>query len=168
MAPPRLAYSDDLATVWHGDALDVLAKLPDASVHAAIVDPPYGLAKQSPKLVADVLARWVGGERSYVPGGTGLNGAHWDVFVPPPALWDEVLRVLKPGGHLLCFAAPRTQDIMGISVRLAGVRAQARRPHMPSRDHRVLGGSSKPLREPQRVKSPGVVRDACCMFFDRP
>lgn len=120
MTPPRLAHHDDLATVWHGDALDVLAKLPDAIVHAAIVDPPYGLAKQSPKLVADVLARWVNGERDYVPGGSGLNGARWDRFAPPPALWDQVLRVLKPGGHLLCFAAPRTQDLMGVSIRLAG------------------------------------------------
>ena len=30
------------------------------------------------------------------------------------------MRVLKPGGHLLAFAAPRTQDLMAMSVRLAG------------------------------------------------
>jgi site-specific DNA-methyltransferase (adenine-specific) len=115
-----LAYGGELATVWHGDALDVLRTMADASVHAVVADPPYGLAKQSPKLVTDALGRWIAGDRGFVPGGSGLNGVGWDRFVPPPALWDEVLRVLKPGGHLLCFAAPRTQDLMGLSIRLAG------------------------------------------------
>src|SRR5690625_3886099 len=44
----------------------------------------------------------------------------WDGFVPPPSLWKEVHRVLKPGGHALVFAGTRTQDLMTISLRLAG------------------------------------------------
>ena len=36
-------YADDRVTVLHGDALDVLRGLPDASVDAVITDPPYGL-----------------------------------------------------------------------------------------------------------------------------
>ena len=44
----------------------------------------------------------------------------WDGFVPPPSLWREVYRVLKPGGHALVFAGTRTQDLMTISLRLAG------------------------------------------------
>lgn len=47
-------------------------------------------------------------------------GKRWDAFVPPPAVWDECLRVLTPGGHLLAFAGSRTLDLMGLSVRLAG------------------------------------------------
>jgi site-specific DNA-methyltransferase (adenine-specific) len=47
-------------------------------------------------------------------------GREWDRFVPPPAVWDECLRVLKPGGHLMAFAAPRTADLMTLSIRLAG------------------------------------------------
>jgi site-specific DNA-methyltransferase (adenine-specific) len=47
-------------------------------------------------------------------------GKSWDSFVPPPAIWDECLRVLKPGGHLLAFAGTRTYDLMGISIRMAG------------------------------------------------
>jgi DNA modification methylase len=47
-------------------------------------------------------------------------GATWDGFVPGPATWREVYRVLKPGATLLCFAGARTQDLMGISLRLAG------------------------------------------------
>lgn len=36
-------YADDLVTIWHGDCLDVLRTLPDASVDAVVTDPPYGL-----------------------------------------------------------------------------------------------------------------------------
>lgn len=50
----------------------------------------------------------------------GFMGKTWDSFVPPPAVWAECLRVLKPGGHMAVFAGARTQDLMGLSIRLAG------------------------------------------------
>lgn len=42
-----------------------------------------------------------------------------DAFVPPVAVWDECLRVLKPGGHLVAFAGSRTLDRMEVAIRLA-------------------------------------------------
>ncbi len=36
-------YTDTSVTLWHGDCLDVLRTLPDASVDAVVTDPPYGL-----------------------------------------------------------------------------------------------------------------------------
>ena len=36
-------YSDDHVTLWHGNCLDVLPTLPDASVESVVTDPPYGL-----------------------------------------------------------------------------------------------------------------------------
>lgn len=36
-------YQDESVTLHHGDCLDVLAALPDASVDAVVTDPPYGL-----------------------------------------------------------------------------------------------------------------------------
>jgi site-specific DNA-methyltransferase (adenine-specific) len=35
-------------------------------------------------------------------------------------LWEECFRVLKPGGHILCFAGTRTYHLMAMSVELAG------------------------------------------------
>jgi SAM-dependent methyltransferase len=96
--------------------------LPDASVDAVVCDPPYGLAELSAVDVAAVIGAWAAGDRLAMPRGMrgGFMGRDWDGFVPPPAAWDECLRVLKPGGHLLAFAGTRTQDLMGLSVRLAG------------------------------------------------
>lgn len=106
--------------VHPGDCLDVLRTLPDSSVHAVITDPPYGLSNTDPAHVVETLTRWASGERDYVPTGKGFMGKSWDAFVPPPAVWDECLRVLKPGGHLLAFAGSRTFDLMTLSIRFAG------------------------------------------------
>jgi hypothetical protein len=113
-------FQDDQVTVHHGDALDVLREMPDASVDAVVTDPPYGLAELPAHVVTAALAAWLAGDREHVPDGKGFMGRDWDRFVPPPALWDECFRVLKPGGHLLAFAAPRTTDLMTLSIRLAG------------------------------------------------
>lgn len=113
-------YQDDKVVLHHGDCLDVLATLPDASVDAVVCDPPYGLANTDPAHVAETITRWVNGERDYLPGGRGFMGKEWDAFVPPVAVWDECLRVLKPGGHVLAFAGSRTVDLMTLGLRLAG------------------------------------------------
>lgn len=77
----------------HGDSLEVLPTLPDASVDAVVCDPPYGLA---------------------------FMGKRWDYDVPSTALWREVLRVLKPGGHLLAFGGTRTYHRMVCAIEDAG------------------------------------------------
>ena len=115
-----LYYLDDLTTIHHGGALDVLRAMPDESVHSIVTDPPYGLSNTDPRHVTETITRWVSGDREYVPSGRGFMGKEWDAFVPPVAVWDECLRVLKPGGHLLAFAGSRTHDLMGLSIRLAG------------------------------------------------
>ena len=107
--------------IIHGDCLEELKKLEDNSVDAVVTDPPYGLSNTKPQQVADVLKAWVTGDTVSVPAKRGgFMGADWDSFVPPPAVWEECMRVLKPGGHMAVFAGARTQDLMGLSIRLAG------------------------------------------------
>lgn len=100
-----------------GDALSVLSTLPSDSVDSIVTDPPYGLSKEPD--IATVLKHWLDGD-DYAHRGGGFMGKSWDSFVPGPSVWKECLRVLKPGGHLLCFAGTRTVDLMGISIRLGG------------------------------------------------
>jgi len=104
--------------ILRGDAAAL--PLPDASVDAVVCDPPYGLAELPAGVVAEVVAAWISGDRLARPLQRGFMGRAWDGFVPPPGEWDEAFRVLKPGGHLLAFAGARTQDLMGLSIRLAG------------------------------------------------
>jgi len=100
-----------------GDCLDVLRELPDNSVDSVVTDPPYGLSREPD--IEEVLTKWLARE-DYVHRGGGFMGKSWDSFVPGPSVWREVYRVLKPGGHALVFAGTRTQDLMTVSLRLAG------------------------------------------------
>ena len=107
--------------IIHGDCLEELKRLEDNSVDAVITDPPYGLSNTKPVQVAEILGRWINGDTNHVPEKRGgFMGKDWDSFVPPPAVWEECMRVLKPGGHMAVFAGARTQDLMGLSIRLAG------------------------------------------------
>lgn len=108
------------AVVYHGNCLDELKNLPDNSIDAIVTDPPYGLGNSDPDYIMSALKMWIEGDREHIPAGKGFMGKQWDAFVPPPAVWDECFRVLKPGGHILVFAGTRTQDLMGLSVRMAG------------------------------------------------
>lgn len=108
------------ALIVHGSALDHLRSMPDGSVDSVVCDPPYGLSSTGSRHVTEAITRWVSGDREFIPSGTGFMGRSWDSFVPPPALWDECLRVLKPGGHLAAFAGSRTMDLMTLSIRLSG------------------------------------------------
>lgn len=108
------------AQIRFADALSGLRDLPDNSVDAVVTDPPYGLTGVSVKKLTSAIVEWTSGDRAFIPGGKGFMGRDWDRFVPPPALWDEVYRVLKPGGYLVSFAGARTLDLMGLSIRLAG------------------------------------------------
>lgn len=101
--------------------LDVLRSMPDASVDAVISDVPYGLSEHPQRKVIQALSLWLAGEREFVPGGHGFMKRQWDSFVPPPAAFDEIARVVRPGGHVAIFAHARTQDLMALSARLAGL-----------------------------------------------
>jgi DNA modification methylase len=82
-----------MATLHHGDCLEVLRGMANDSVDSVVTDPPYGLS---------------------------FMGKKWDYDVPSEDIWRECLRVLKPGGHLLAFAGTRTQHRMAVRIEDAG------------------------------------------------
>lgn len=108
--------------LWHGDAVESLKRLPDNSIDSVVADPPYGLSDDTRIDYKKVLRAWLNDEEPEVEVNGGLAGITWDSFVPSPAVWKQCLRVLKPGGYLLSFAGSRTQDLMCMSIRLAGFK----------------------------------------------
>ena len=120
MSDRKEHHLEDGVLLLHGEALEVLKTLPDNSMDAVVTDPPYGLSNTAIEKVNDTIRSWVNGDKEEVPKGKGFMGKDWDGFVPPPAIWEECMRVLKPGGHMAVFAGARTQDLMGLSIRLAG------------------------------------------------
>lgn len=117
-----MTFADlNAATPWlmQGDCLERMREIPDASIHAVVCDPPYGLSDHKPAEVIACLTAWLAGQ-PYHPKGKGFMGKTWDAWVPGPEVWRECLRVLKPGGHLVAFAGTRSMDLMCMAVRLAG------------------------------------------------
>lgn len=76
-----------------GNCLDRLKDLDDNSVDSIVTDPPYGI---------------------------DFMGKKWDYDVPSTEIWEQAMRVLKPGGYLLAFAGTRTQHRMAVRIEDAG------------------------------------------------
>ena len=78
-----------------GDCRDALRDVPDNSIDCCVTDPPYEL---------------------------GFMGKAWDSsgIAFDIRVWAEVLRVLKPGGHLLAFGGTRTYHRMVCAIEDAG------------------------------------------------
>jgi DNA modification methylase len=78
-----------------GDCLQLLPTLAENSVDAIVTDPPYEL---------------------------GFMGKKWDAsgIAYNVELWQQCLRVLKHGGHLLAFGGTRTYHRMACAIEDAG------------------------------------------------
>jgi len=81
----------DGVTLYYADCRDVLAAMPESSVHAIVTDPPYGLA---------------------------FMGKSWDASIPQ--VWKPLMRVAKPGCHLLAFSGTRTFHRLACALEDAG------------------------------------------------
>ena len=79
--------------IIQGDNRDVLKTIEDNSIDAIVTDPPYGI---------DFL------------------GKDWDANTGALETYQECLRVLKPGGHMLAFSAARTYHHLAITLEQAG------------------------------------------------
>ena len=78
-----------------GDCRERLKELADCSVDSVVTDPPYEL---------------------------GFMGKSWDStgVAYDVTVWQECLRVLKPGGHLLAFGGSRTYHRLAVAIEDAG------------------------------------------------
>lgn len=79
--------------VFHGECLHVLPFIESDTMDAVICDPPYGIA---------------------------FMGKEWDHGIPGSLHWKEVLRVAKPGAHLLAFGGTRTFHRLTCAIEDAG------------------------------------------------
>ena len=82
-------------TVFLGDCRDVMQTMAENSVDSIVTDPPYEL---------------------------GFMGKSWDStgVAYDVTVWQECLRVLKPGGHLLAFGGSRTYHRLACAIEDAG------------------------------------------------
>ena len=89
----------DGITLHQGDCRDIMRTLPADHFDAIITDPPYGIA---------------------------FKGEKWDTATPTgfqswAQSWaEEALRVIKPGGYMLAFSAPRTYHRLTSGLEDAG------------------------------------------------
>jgi DNA modification methylase len=79
--------------IIQGDNRDTLKTIPDNTIDAIVTDPPYGI---------DFL------------------GKSWDANTGALETYQECLRVLKPGGHILAFSAARTYHHLAVTLEQAG------------------------------------------------
>jgi len=127
-------YDEPGVTLYHGDCIEVMRSLPDASVHAVVTDPPYGLEFMGKEWDAPWLQHpgkaWGTRDKS-----EDLTGKSSSPFLAaavnqyraglPFQEWCEVwateaLRVLKPGGYMLAFGGSRTWHRLSVAIEDAG------------------------------------------------
>ncbi len=103
-----------------GDCRKMLGKLEENSIDSVVTDPPYalvGVSRGGSSQPGDLTTPY---GRSGPSKKRGFMGKEWDSELPPVETWQEVLRVLKPGGHLLTFGGTRTHHRLWCAVEDAG------------------------------------------------
>ncbi|MGD0453451.1 MAG: site-specific DNA-methyltransferase [Solirubrobacteraceae bacterium] len=108
----------DATDCWRlieADALLTLAKLPENSIDAIVVDPPYGIGFHD--------EAWDGADIYRAASRDGEQLSAGEAFTRWTRTWAaECRRVLKPGGHMLAFGSPKTFHRLTSGVEDAGLQ----------------------------------------------
>lgn len=108
--------SDEQWRIIQADTLELLPQLPDASVDAVVCDPPYGIDFDN--------QRWDGTDiRRVGRGGRRRSGiSAGEAFQRWAVIWAaELARVVKPGGHVVAFGAPRVVHRLAAGLEDGGL-----------------------------------------------
>ena len=106
-----------------GDSLHFLRDQPDGRYDSVVTDPPYALVSISKRYETisprDIV---VTNKDPYRRTGRGFMGKKWDTgeTVFAVEFWQQVLRVLKPGGHVVAFGGTRTYHRLARAIEDAG------------------------------------------------
>lgn len=106
----------------HADCRQVMANMGDETVDAVVCDPPYHLTSIVKRFGPGQAPQQHGRDGAHARAARGFMGQTWDGgdIAFDPTLWAEVLRVLKPGGHLIAFSGTRTYHRMACAIEDAG------------------------------------------------
>lgn len=123
LAAPR-SFLDGRVVLHPGDCLAVLKRQPSNSVDSVVTDPPYALVSIVKRFGKDgaAPAQAKPGGGAYARASAGFMGESWDTGKTAFAVefWAEVLRVLKPGGHVVAFSGTRTYHRLVCAIEDAG------------------------------------------------
>ena len=106
-----------------GDSRELLKTLADNSLSCVICDPPYALVSIGKRFGKDGSApAQFGTNGAYQRASAGFMGAKWDTgeVAFDPAFWNEVMRVIKPGGYLAAFGGSRSYHRLACAIEDAG------------------------------------------------
>jgi site-specific DNA-methyltransferase (adenine-specific) len=126
-------FLDGKVRLLKGDCLELLPTLEEGSIDSCVTDPPYHLTSivkrfgqpNSAPVKVDRFCNHAGADKGvspYARSSKGFMGKQWDGgdIAFRPEVWAEVLRVLKPGAHLLAFSGTRTYHRMACAIEDAG------------------------------------------------
>lgn len=118
--------------IIHGDCIEEMRKLDENSVDSVVVDGPYGIRFMGKAWDgADIEARYAtaaSSDEGRARNGMAMQAGRNDRSMAASRAFQEfsrewaaeALRVLKPGGYLLSFSAPRTYHRMVSGIEDAG------------------------------------------------
>ena len=104
-----------------GDCLKIMKDFPNNSIDTVITDPPYNLSTIKRFKAKDSGKKWNVKSGVFHRSSKGFMGKEWDNEIAfQKEIWQECLRIVKPGATLLCFGGTRTYHRLACAIEDAG------------------------------------------------